>query len=211
MNYKRVLVLAPHTDDAELGCGGTISRMLESGADVFIVAFSSAEESVPKGSPRDILEQEFRQATSALGIPPDQAIVYNYQVRRLSYHRQEVLEEMIRLRREIQPDLVLIPSEHDIHQDHQVVAIEGLRAFKDLSLLGYELPWNHITFSAQAFVVLEQRHVDHKWSVLEFYHSQIELKRPYFSIDFITGLARLRGVQVKANYAEAFEVVRMRI
>jgi len=46
---RRVLVLAPHTDDAELGCGGTIARLLTDGADVFVAAFSTAEESLPPG------------------------------------------------------------------------------------------------------------------------------------------------------------------
>lgn len=209
--YKRILVAAPHTDDAELGCGGTIARFVEEGCEVFIAAFSTAEESVPQGSPRDTLKREFLDAVPVLGVALDNVAVYDYPVRRLSYHRQEVLEELVKLRREIHPDLVLIPSGNDVHQDHQVVHAEGLRAFKDLSLLGYELPWNHVTFSAQAFMLLEHRHIQRKWAALQAYHSQLELRRPYFSEEFITGLAKVRGVQVKAEFAEAFEVLRVKL
>ncbi len=209
MKYRNVLVLAPHTDDAELGCGGIMSRLLEEGADLHVVAFSSAEESVPEGAPREILKDEFYRSMSALQIPLDHLKVCAYPVRRFSDYRQDVLEDLVKWKRELRPDLVLLPSGNDLHQDHQVIYQEGLRAFKDNSVLGYELPWNHITFSAQAFVTLEEAHIEKKWSALQAYQSQIELRRPYFSEAFIRGLAKLRGTQIKADWAEAFEVLRV--
>lgn len=210
MEYRRALVLAPHTDDAELGCGGTLARLLEAGTEVHVMVFSTASDSLPADQPPDTLRREFAQAAETLGIPEAQCHVYDYQVRRLSYSRQEVLEEMVAVRRLVEPDLVLLPSGHDLHQDHQVVHVEGLRAFKDVTTLGYELPWNHITFDAQAFVTLEPRHLDAKWAALQAYRSQFELQRPYFSRGFIDGLARVRGTQVKVEIAEAFEVVRVK-
>lgn len=207
---KRVLVLAPHTDDAELGCGGTIARLVEEGADVHVAAFSTAEESLPEGYPPDTLRIEFIDAMPMLGVSVDNLHVYTFPVRKLSYHRQEVLEELIALRKVILPDIVFIPSGQDLHQDHQVVHAEGLRAFKDISLLGYELPWNHISFSAQAFYCLDKRHIIQKWQALQAYRSQMELGRLYFSEEFLLGLARVRGTQVKHAYAEAFEVLRLR-
>ena len=118
---------------------------------------------------------------------------------------------MVKLRRQVGPELVLTPSANDTHQDHQVIYAESLRTFKDLSILGYELPWNHITFSAQAFNVLERRHIDRKWMAIQKYKSQLDLKRSYFSAEFIDGLAKVRGTQVKADWAEAFEVIRIRL
>ena len=94
---KRILILAPHTDDGEFGCGGTISKFIEEGAEVFYVAFSCAEESVPKGFPKDILETEVKKATSVLEIKPENLFIYKYLVRKLSYHRQEILENMVHL------------------------------------------------------------------------------------------------------------------
>lgn len=57
VNFNNVLVLAPHTDDGELGLGGTISYLIESGSNVTYAAFSTAEESVPPGFPKDVLKQ----------------------------------------------------------------------------------------------------------------------------------------------------------
>jgi len=210
MDFQRVLVLGPHTDDAELGCGATISRLLEEGVQIHVAAFSTAEESRPPGSPPTQLRDEFLQAMQCLGVPEEHVLVYNYPVRRLSEHRQAVLEELVRLRREIQPQLVLLPSGSDVHQDHQVLHLEGVRAYKDLAIWGYELPWNHVAFSAQAFVTLERRHVEAKWRALKAYRSQFELGRPYFSWEFVEALARVRGVQVRVPYAEAFDVTRLK-
>jgi LmbE family N-acetylglucosaminyl deacetylase len=207
---QRVLVLAPHTDDAELGCGGTIARFLRDGGDVFVAAFSTAEESLPPGATQTLLRDEFLSAMQVMGIPPDKTFVFGYPVRRLSYFRQELLEELVKLRREVNPNMVFLPSGSDLHQDHQVLNAEGLRCFKDMTLWGYELPWNNIRFPAQAFVTLEPCDLKSKWEALQAYKSQIELARPYFSWEFIEGLARVRGVQVKAPYAEAFEVMRLK-
>ncbi len=206
----KVLVLAPHTDDAELGCGGTIARLLQSGANVFVAAFSTAEDSLPPGAPVTQLRDEFLEAMRILGVPDSNVIVYGYPVRRLSYHRQEVLEDLVKLRRRINPDTMLLPSSSDLHQDHQVLCAEGLRLSKDLTVWGYELPWNHITFSAQAFVTLERCHLERKWAALQAYRSQLQLGRPYFCRSFVEGLVRVRSVQVHSEFAEAFEVIRIK-
>lgn len=211
MTFQRVLVLSPHTDDAELGCGATIARMVEEHVEVHVAVFSTAEESLPPGSDPDTLRREFLKAMPTLGVPTSNLTIFEYPVRRLSYFRQEVLEELVRLRQALNPDLVLLPSGNDAHQDHQVLYAEGIRAFRNTSILGYELPWNHITFSAQAFFILQRRHLDLKWEALQAYKSQMELRRPYFSQEFIDSLARVRGTQVKAEYAEAYEVLRIRL
>jgi len=206
-NYNNILVLAPHTDDGELGMGGTISHLVELGKKVTYVAFSTAQQSVPEGFPKDILKTEVKKATAKLGILPENLIIYNYEVRKLGYIRQEILEELIHLRKANHFDLVFMPSLHDIHQDHTTVAQEGLRAFKNTTLLGYELIWNNLTFNTQCFVPLEQRHINAKVDALKEYKSQGS--RDYLSEDFIFSLAKARGVQAGCALAEAFEVVRL--
>jgi LmbE family N-acetylglucosaminyl deacetylase len=208
---KRVLVLAPHTDDAELGCGGTLARWLEEGASVHVAVFSTAEQSLPPGSDPNRLREECHKAMDSLGIPNLARSIFNYPVRQLSYHRQEVLEEMVSLGRSFEPEVILLPSGADLHQDHRTVFDEGLKAFKHLTVMGYELPWNHITFSAQAFVVLEKKHLERKWKAMQCYGSQLELNRPYFTLEAVEAMARFRGLQIKGNHAEAFELVRLRV
>ena len=204
--FKRALVLAPHTDDGELGAGGTIARLVELGCTVHYAAFSIAEESVPAHLPRDILDTEVRAATQQLGIAPEHLHVFKFKVRKLGQARQEILEELVRLRAAHQFDLVLMPNLHDIHQDHETVAREGVRAFKNTTLLGYELICNSLQFNTCAFVALEEKHLARKIDALKAYKSQDG--RTYMSPDFIRSLATARGVQIGANYAEAFEVVR---
>ncbi|TMP36648.1 PIG-L deacetylase family protein [Pseudoalteromonas rubra] len=206
-NFKNVLVLAPHTDDGELGAGATIAKLVEVGAKVTYVAFSTAEESVPEGMPKDILKTEVKKATAELGIEPSNLIIFNYQVRKLNYSRQQILEDLITLRKNSSYDLVLTPSMHDIHQDHSTIAQESLRAFKNTTILGYELIWNNLTFDTKCFVKLEEKHIEAKQQALNQYESQG--KRNYLSKDFTFSLAKTRGVQVGAEYAECFEVIRM--
>jgi len=203
---KKVLILAPHTDDGEFGCGGTIARFIEEGAEVWYAAFSCAEESVPEGLPKDILVSEVKNATKVLDIPFEQLIILRYPVRKLSYHRQEILEDMVKMNREIQPDLVFTPSKYDVHQDHFTVTQEALRAFKFTSILGYELPWNNYVFETTCFVHLEEHHVLKKLESLKCYRSQIG--RKYANEEYVKGLALTRGVQIGGKYAECFNLLR---
>ena len=203
---NRVLVLAPHTDDGELGCGGTISRLVEEGREVYYAAFSTAAESVPPPFPPDILEKEVREGTKVLGIPAANLLVYKYKVRHLPHMRQEILEELVRMKREIDPATVYLPSAQDLHQDHQTVHIEGLRAFKTVTVLGYELPWNNLSFDYRHFCVLTRAHVETKIAALRCYQSQQH--RPYTQEDFIWSWVRTRGGQIMVEYAEAFDVLR---
>ena len=204
--FSRVLILAPHTDDGELGCGGTIARFVEEGKEVYYAAFSVAEKSVPEGFPKNILEIEVRKAMKILGVSESNLLIYKYEVRTFSYHRQEILEDIISLRKELQPDLVFVPSPNDLHQDHKVMAEEGIRAFKKSTILGYEMPWNNISFNTMSFIPLEERHIKKKIDALRCYETQ--RYRSYLNEDFIRSLARTRGTQIEVEYAEAFEVIR---
>jgi N-acetylglucosamine malate deacetylase 1 len=203
---ERVLVLAPHTDDAELGAGGTISRLIEAGATVHCVAFSIAEESVPAGFPSDVLATEVIDASRALGVSSANVSTFRFPVRRFPSVRQDILEEMIKLRRALDPQLVLAPASSDVHQDHQVVSAEAVRAFKNRTILGYELIWNNLRFEGRLSVKLERRHLERKQAALACYESQAG--RLYLSPEFIEGHARARGVQCGFELGEAFEVMR---
>jgi LmbE family N-acetylglucosaminyl deacetylase len=205
--WERVLVLAPHTDDGEFGCGGTMARLVESGADVRYVAFSIATRSLPEGFAPDTLAQEVREATAELGIPEDKLTVHDFDVRTFPEHRQDILETLVALWEEWKPDAVFQPSLHDIHQDHQVIAAEGLRAFKRTTILGYEIPWNNFDFAYQAYVSLQRSHVEKKIAALGKYASQQH--RRYSDPEYIRNVARTHGINVNREYAEVFEVYRV--
>lgn len=203
---KTILVLAPHTDDGEFGCGGTIAKYAADGARVIYVAFSAAEQSVLPHLPRDILRTEVKLATAALGVRDADCLVFDFEVRRFPELRQKILDRLIALNREFSPDMVFLPSVNDTHQDHQTIAHEGFRAFKRTTMLGYEVPWNNLDFRTSCFVDIGEEHVETKIRAVGMYQSQQH--RSYASAEFIRSLALTRGVQIGKRYAEAFEVVR---
>ena len=180
-SWRKALVLAPHTDDGEFGCGGTMARLVETGCEVRYVAFSIATRSLPDGFAPDTLAREER--------------------------RQDILELLVALWEDWRPDAVFQPSLHDIHQDHQVIAAEGLRAFKRTSILGYEIPWNNFDFAYQWYVSLEARHIERKVAALEKYASQQH--RRYANPEYVWNVARTHGINVNREYAEVFQVYRV--
>jgi N-acetylglucosamine malate deacetylase 1 len=203
---QNVLVVAPHTDDAEFGCGGTISKFIKEGKNVICVAFSSAEESVMEGLPKDINRTDMIRSMNILGVKPENLKMLNYRVRKFPEYRQEILDDLILLSNELHPDLVFLPSTFDTHQDHQVISQEGFRAFKKHSILGYEIPWNNLTFTTDSFVILNEDDVDKKIESVKCYISQ--LGRGYLNDNFLRSLMTTRGGQIGSEFAEAFQVVR---
>lgn len=205
----RILLLSPHTDDVELGAGGTVIKLLEEkNNDIFWAVFSICEDAVPDGLPPDTLEKEFTSVASELGIRSYHT--YRFPNKNFPQHRQEILDELDRIKQEFKPDLVISPSLNDLHQDHKAIAEETVREFKkDANIIGYELPWNNLVFRPQLIVKLAEKQMQRKWEALSIYKSQFTLARDYFSKEFIFGWARMRGAQCNSKYAEAFEVIRL--
>ena len=195
MNFKRVLVLSPHTDDGEYGAGGTIARLVNEGAEVHYVAFSA---------PREELKDECIRATKLLGVKS--TYIMNYPRRRFDENRQDILQTICDMEEKIKPDLVLIPSTRDIHQDHNVITKEASRGiFLNSSILGYEIPHNIRLFNNS--VGISSENLRKKVFALSQYKSQI--KRYYFDPEFINAWARFRGGQINSDYAECFEVIKI--
>jgi len=201
-----ILLLSPHPDDVELGCAGTLSRLNRStggSLELIWITFSRAEKSVPQGY--DIVA-EHRNAVSLFSVKYHE--ILSFPVREFHKYRQEILEYLVEIKRRFKPATVFTPSRYDLHQDHQVVTSEAIRAFKNTStILGYELPWNTLSFTPTLCVRLQPEDVEFKWRVLQFYKSQIGMRK-YFDKDFIYGLARSRGIMCDAEYAECFEVIK---
>ena len=203
---KTILVLAPHTDDLEFGCGASVSKHIEEENDVFCAAFSACKQSVRKEFPEDILITEIKAASAILGIKKENLILFDYDVRTFNYKRQEILDDILKLKKDINPDIVFIPALTDLHQDHYTIAHEGFRAFKFCSLLSYELPWNNLSFNTAAFMKLEEKFINKKIEAINEYESQAH--KSYSNAEFVKSLARTRGVQINTRYAECFEVIR---
>ena len=149
-----------------------------------------------------------REATAELGIPESHLTVHDFDVRTFPERRQDILELLVALWEEWRPDVVFQPSHHDVHQDHQTIAQEGLRAFKRTTILGYEIPWNNFDFSYGAYLALERRHVERKVAAVSRYASQQH--RRYADEEYIWNLARVHGTSVNRDFAEVFQVYRAR-
>lgn len=206
--YNRVLALGAHTDDIELGCGAFLSRLHREGREIAVAAFSRAEDSLGPNMPPDTLENEFRRSMKHLGLT-DSVFVGRVPVRHFPEHRQAVLEELVRINRDFQPDLIITMNSHDSHQDHEVVHKESVRAFRGRTLLGYEIPWNQQQNVVSLFVEVTPEDVKRKVTMLDEYRSQVELNRPYVSSEFVRSAATFRGFQSRRPLAEAYEVITM--
>jgi len=195
----KILALSPHTDDAELGCGGTLHALADQGATVLIVAFTA---------PTPRLRTEFHRAAKALH-PDIEARLLSYQRRLFPETRQAILDDIIKLRGEPGDwDIVFVPSPWDVHQDHQVIYAEALRTFKSspTAIYAYEQPWNQVKNETTAYSPLQRSDIDAKLAALKEYHSQAY--KPYFDPYLIEGIAHIRGMQCGSLYAEAFHAIR---
>lgn len=189
-----VVVLAPHTDDETLCVGGTIAKMIEAGREVYIYAFSTGTSNI----------NEFKSACKGLKATPHPFT--HFKTRAFPDKRQDILDCMIEIRKQINPSIVFVPASSDCHQDHQVINQEGKRAFKHSTIYGFEAPWNSFDFSNGCYSTLSPDHMVAKVAAMQEYTSQFG--RSYFKEESIISLARVRGMQAGCEYAEAFEVIR---
>ena len=197
---KKILALAGHTDDVEIGCGGTLSRLTNE-YDIKVVSFTWANEMV-EGN----IKEDYDRSMSILGVTDYECL--DMPIRYLWSRRQDVLDYLWKLNKEEHYDLVFCPALADNHQDHHVVAKETQRMFKGSTILGYELPWNMTDVSLTTYVKLTKEQVDHKAEMVEAYFSQKGPRAGFMSKDFVFSLAKVRGLSCKAEYAEAFETIR---
>ncbi|MFX0014124.1 MAG: PIG-L deacetylase family protein [Promethearchaeota archaeon] len=195
--FENILVLSPHTDDAELGCGGTLDKFLKMGNNIHFIVFSWCEN--------EQLIIEVKESTKILGI--EKIEILDFPRRNFFLKRQEILDFLYNLSISEDIDLVFIPSTRDLHQDHQVICNEAIRAFKDSTIWGYELPWNNIIFQANCFVQLSKENIEQKIKALMCYRSQ--KNRNYFQENFQWSIVQTRGTQIRAEFAEAFELIKL--
>lgn len=197
---KRILFIGAHTDDIESGAGATLHKMVDEGAEIHCLTFSDCHQPT-------ILKLEHAESMGLLGVDGYHLRVLSIPVRRFGEHRQNILDALIFARGGISPDVVFTHSLKDIHQDHEVVARETLRAFKHTTIYGYELAQNTLNFTNTCFSKISVADLDVKCAALACYKSQAG--RPYMHPDFVKAQAVVRGMQAGVSLAEVFEVIRL--
>lgn len=198
---RKILAIAPHIDDVELGAGATIYQLNKTN-EVYYVGLS-----LPPLIDSSVFLEEFRTSSKILGLDPKRILLRDFDPRNLFDVRAEILQLFYDLSNEMKPDVVLVPNSHDMHQSHAVAFAEARRAFKYTTILGYELPWNNMEFSTDVFITLSREAVEAKVAAINAYSTQ--KNRMFFSNDIVGDLARVRGKQIGHEYAECFELIRL--
>ena len=154
---KRVLFLGAHPDDIELGAGALIHNIR--GQSEILCATLSDNQKNPML--KNVVE-EHRASMAVLGVPEDHDLIETFETRKFPDLRQEVLEYLLKLRREFKPEIIFCHSQNDIHQDHNVVTQEALRAYRGLTLLGFDVVRSSYNFFPHFLVEVTEEDVEAK-------------------------------------------------
>ncbi len=198
---RRVLFLGAHPDDIELGCGALV-HCIAGQAEILCATLSDNQNAAAL---KNLLAEQ-RKAMAVLGVPEDRSIVGRFATRSFPDARQDILEYLLAVRREFQPDVVFVHSQHDIHQDHQIVTSESLRAFHGITLLGYEVIRSSHGFAPNFIADVSETDAMKKIEALACYTTYRD--RAYFDSEVTRATLRRCGALAGRPYAEGFELLR---
>jgi LmbE family N-acetylglucosaminyl deacetylase len=193
-----VLCIGAHCDDIEIGCGGTLLRLLESNPGLEVHFLVLCSDALRK---REALDA----ARRLLGDASQKHVeILSFRDGFLPWSGGEVKECFESLKRTVQPDLILTHFRGDLHQDHRLASELTWNTFRDHLILEYEIPkYDGDLGAPNLFVPLSESQVARKLEiVLGAFASQ--RTRRWFDQETFRALLRLRGVECNASHAEAF-------
>jgi N-acetylglucosamine malate deacetylase 1 len=199
---RKVLFVGAHPDDIEIGCGALIAHLADK-ADVLCVTLSDNQKNPAL---KDVL-QEHRESMAVLGVPPEKDVVRGFETRNFPRDRQEILEYLYELNRQHRPDMVFAHSQADMHQDHAVVTMEALRAFRGTTVLGYDVLRSTHGFFPSLLVEVDPPDVARKIEALACYRTYAD--RYYFDPEISRATLIRNGALVERPFAEGFDILRM--
>lgn len=199
---KKVCFIGAHPDDIELGCGALIARIAGK-TDVRCVTFSNNQ----KNPLLKNLVEEHYASMQTLGIPRERVELLEFETRRFQEHRQEILEAMIKILHEDDPDIVFVHSKSDVHQDHGVLTQEALRAFRGRTVLGFDVIRSSYGFFPDFLVGVDETDVQKKLDALACYKTYEG--KYYFSPDVTRATLIRNGAICERPYAEGFDILRI--
>ena len=195
-----VLCLGAHSDDIEIGCGGTILRLAEQYPGIVFnwVVFNAI----------GIREGEARRAADLFGGPgvASRTLLRSFPDGFMPFVGAEVKAVFEELKRSISPDLIFCPSRRDAHQDHRLISDLTWNTFRDHLILEYEIPkYDGDLGQPNVFVPLEADLYQKKiQGLMDAFQSQ--RSKRWFEESTFLSLMRLRGMECNSpsGYAEAF-------
>ncbi len=196
----RVLCLGAHSDDIEIGCGGTILNWIERGVELEVcwVVFSAGG---PRADEAHVSAEAFLQ-----GVPNKKIVLCEFRDDYFPYQGVGLKDRFESLKREFEPDVVLTHRRDDAHQDHREVARLTWNSFRDHVILEYEIPkWDGDLARPNLYHPLAQETLERKIALLHE-HFATQRSKDWFDPDTFRALARLRGLEARApeRVAEAF-------
>ena len=204
MNFfgHRLLLVGAHPDDIEIGCGALLAS-ISSDAEVLCVTLSENRE---KPQHKNLVEEHYR-SMAVLGVTEAQAIVADFETRNFPRDRQAILEYLYELDREHRPDIVFVHSQADIHQDHAVVTMEALRAFRGTTVLGFDVLRSSYGFFPDFLVEISEGDVEKKILALSKYETYSN--KYYFDREIVRATLIRHGALAERPFAEGFDILRI--
>jgi len=199
---QRLLFLGAHPDDIELGCGALIAHIVGH-VDLRCVTVSDNQ----KNPALENLVEEHYRSMAVLGVDEAQIILKDFETRNFPRDRQQILEFLYDLNRDFKPDIVFTHTQSDIHQDHDVVRVEALRAFRGISVLGYDVLRSSYGFFPHFLVEVTEADVQKKIQALAEYKTYCE--KYYFDPEVIRSTSIRHGALAERPYAEGFDILRI--
>jgi LmbE family N-acetylglucosaminyl deacetylase len=204
MNFygKRVLFLGAHPDDIELGCGALLHHIVKE-TDVLCVTLSDNQ----KNPDLQNVKEEHYVSMAILGVPKGKIVLGPFTTRVFPDSRQEILEYFLRLRNDFQPDLIFVHSGQDIHQDHNTMTNEALRAFRGNTVLGFDVVRSSYDFFPHFLVEVTEEDVNRKIEALSQYETYRD--RYYFNSELTRSIMMRHGALAECPFAEGFDILRI--
>jgi LmbE family N-acetylglucosaminyl deacetylase len=196
----RVLAIGAHSDDLEIGCGGTMLALARANPGLTVDWVVLAAEGARADEARRSAEVLLSDA-GACSVE-----VHDFRDGYLPHTAADVKDAFEDLKARVEPDLVLTHTRDDLHQDHRLVCELTWNTFRDHLILEYEIPkWDGDVGRPNLYVPLEEPQVQEKLDLLAG-HFDSQRGKHWYDVEVFRGLMRVRGMECRAptGYAEAF-------
>jgi len=204
MNFygKRILFIGAHPDDIELGAGALIHN-IHPFSDVLCLTLSDNQ----KNPLLKKVVDELHASMQILGVPRERVIVEKFTTRDFPDLRQDILEYLLKIRREFKPEMVFVHSRSDIHQDHNVTTEEALRAYRGTSVLGFDVVRSSYGFFPHFLAEVSSEDVEKKIEALTKYQTYSD--KYYFDPNLLRATMIRNGALAERPFAEGFDILRI--
>ena len=204
MNFfgKRVLFLGAHPDDIELGCGALLHHIVKQ-TEVLCVTLSDNQKNPDLKNVKD----EHYEAMAVLGVSKEKIVLGPFTTRIFPDARQEILEYFLQFRKDFKPDLIFVHSKQDMHQDHNTMTDEALRAFRGITVLGFDVVRSTHNFFPHFLVEVTEEDVNKKIEALSKYETYRD--RYYFNAELTRSIMVRHGALAERPFAEGFDILRI--